>query len=47
MKSLDRKLGLLQRTAAEEDMVGLVGLQKRLDGLVADASVAAGDENNI
>ena len=47
VKSLDRKLGLLQRAAAEEDMVGLVGLQKRLDGLVANAVVAAGDENNL
>ena len=47
MKSLNRKLGLLQRTAAEEDVVDLVGLQERLDGLVADAVVAAGDENNL
>jgi len=47
VEGLDRELGLLQRTTAEENVVGLVGLQKRLDGLVADAIVAAGDENNL
>ena len=41
MEGLDRKLSLLQRTTAEKNVVGLIGLQKRLDGLVADAIIAA------
>ena len=47
VEGLDRKLGLLQRTTAEKNVVGHVGLQKRLDGLIANAIVAAGDENNL
>ena len=47
MEGLDRKLSLLQRTTAEKNVVDLIGLQKRLDGLVADAIIATGDENNL
>ena len=47
VEGLDRKLGLLQRTTAEKNMVGVIGLQKRLDGLVADASIASSDEDNL
>lgn len=46
VEGLDRKLALLWRTTAENDVMGLVRLQKRLDGLVADATVTASDENN-
>ena len=47
VKAVDRKLGLLQKTTAEKNVVGLAGLQKRLDGLVADAIIATGDEDNL
>ncbi len=45
MEGLDRKLGLLQRTNTEKNVVGLVRLQKR--GLVADVIIAASDNNNL
>lgn len=40
-------LGFRQRMTAEKNVVGLVGLEERLDGLVADAVVAAGEENDF
>ena len=46
-EALDRGFGLLRRTTAEENVVGLVGLQEGLNGLVANAIVAAGDENDL
>ena len=47
VEGLDRMLGFLERTTAEKNVVGLVGLQERFDGLVADAIVAAGEENDF
>lgn len=47
MEGLDRMLGFRQRMTAEKNVVGLVGLEERLDGLVADAVVAAGEENDF
>lgn len=47
LEGLDRMLGFLERMTAEKNVVGVAGLQERLDGLVADAIVAAGDENHF
>jgi len=47
VEGLDREFGLLQGTTAEEDVVGPVGLEERLDGLVADATIGAGDYNYL
>lgn len=47
VEGLDRKLALLRRTTGKNDVVGLDRLQKRLDGLITDATVAASDENNL
>ena len=47
VEGLNHKLDLLQRTTVKKDVIGLVRLQKHLDGLIADAIVAASDENNL
>jgi len=47
VEGFNRKLALLRRPTAEDDVLGLVRLQKRLDGLIADTTVAASDENNL
>ena len=47
MEGLDGKFRLLRRTTAKEDVIGIVGSQQRLDGLVTDAIVTAGDEYNL
>ena len=47
VEGLDGKVELLQRTTTEKNVVGPVGLKQGLDGLVANATVAAGDENNF
>ena len=47
VEGVDRKLGLVQRSTAEKKVVGSVGLQQRFHSLVANAVVAAGDENNL
>ena len=46
-EGVDGKLGFFQRTTTEKNAVGFFRLQQRLDGLVADAIVAAGDENSL
>lgn len=47
MEGLAGNLSLFQRMTAEKNVVGLAGLQKSFDGLVADATVAAGDEDSL
>ena len=47
MEGLDGNLSIFAKTTAEKNVVGLVGLQKGLDDLVADATVAGGDEDNL
>ena len=45
MEGPDSKFCLLQRTTAEENAIGSLGLQQGLDGLVTDAIITAGNEN--
>ena len=47
MEGLHGNLSLFQKMTAEKNVVGLARLQKSLDGPVADATVAAGDEDSL